>query len=628
MFDKIEPTQNSIGNTMNTTIKLSLLTTLLLSTNLIAEEKLEDITITSATKTEQNLADVTSNINIITAQEIEERHYTTVAEALNSLPGVSFTSNGGLGTTTSLRLRGMASKRVLGLIDGIRYNDITGLNGAPFEHLVLSDIERIEVIKGAESGIWGADASAGVINIITKEAKEGLSFNASQEFGSFGTTKVHAGVSYKTDKFYIKANHTNLDSNSFTAQAPRGKDIDKFEDDAYNNKTTSLKAGFNITSTNKIELSHTIIDANSQYDGFNQPNAENNATTKNSFSSINFNHIDSFNEVNIYAKKSKFERKFISGFGTSPYDGEVKEYGLTSNIPYIKDGFLLVGGDYKKFEHKNSLNKEFTNKALFLTNNNKFKGMIGGTTILTESIRHDSYSDFDNKTTGKIGIKHIHDKINGLSTSANYGTAYNVPTPYNLFDPTSGNKNLTPENTKSWDIGVEYKDLKVTYFDTKIEDMIDYQSKFDADGNWIGGNYQNMSGKSKIKGVEVAYQTTILDDLLISSSYTYTDAKNEKEERLKRVPKENVKLALDYYGVEKLHLGVSGEYVGERYSLDNEQGQQTGKYTIANFTTNYEFDKHLSFYGKVDNITDKYYQTIDGYATSPRAFYAGMKLTY
>ena len=611
---------------MNTTIKLSLLTTLLLTNNLIAEEKLEDITVTSATKTEQNLADVTSNVNVITAQEIEERHYTTVTEALNSLPGVSFTSNGGLGTSTSVRLRGMASKRVLVLIDGIRYNDITGLSGAPFEHLMATDIERIEVIKGAQSGVWGADASAGVINIITKEAKEGLSFNASQEFGSFGTTKSHAGISYKNDKFYIKANHTDLDSKSFTALAPRGEDINNFEDDAYSNKTTSLKAGFNITPTNKIELSHTIIDANSQYDGFNQPNAENNATTKNSFSSINFNHIDSFNEVNIYAKKSKFSREFISDFGASPYDGEVNEYGLTSNIPYIKDSFLLVGGDYKKFEHKNNLNKEFTNKSLFLTNSNKVRGIIGGTTILTESIRHDSYSDFDNKTTGKIGIKHI-SSIKGLSTSANYGTAYNVPTPYNLFDPTYGNENLHPEDTKSWDVGIEYKDFKVTYFDTKIKDMIDY---YDPDGFFgpIPGKYDNLIGTAKIKGVEVAYQTTILDDLLISSSYTYTNAKNEQKETLRRIPKESVKLALDYYGIEKLHLGVNGEYVGKRYSLDDKQGEQTGKYTVANFSANYEVDPHLSFYGKVDNITDKYYQTVDGYATSPRAVYAGMKLTY
>ncbi len=613
---------------MNTTIKLSLLTTLLLTNNLIAEERLEDITITSATKTEQNLADVTSNVNVITAQEIEERDYTTVTEALNSLPGVSFTSNGGLGTTTSVRLRGMASKRALVLIDGIRYNDITELNGASFENLLISDIDRIEVIKGAQSGIWGADASAGVINIITKKAKDGLNFSASQEFGSFETTKANANISYKNDKFYIKANHTNLNSKGFTAVAPRGEDIDKFEDDAYSNKTTSLKAGVNFNSNNKLELSHTIIDAKSQYDGASKPNAKNSSTSKRAFSSINFNHKDNFNKLKIYANKSKFKRKYISSYGTTPFDGEVKEYGLSSNIPYMTDSFLLVGGDYKKFEHKNNLNKEFTNKSLFLTNSNRLKGFIGGTTILTESVRYDKYSDFDNKTTGKIGLKHIHDKIKGFSTFANYGTAYNVPTPYNLFDPYSGNKNLTPEDTKSWDIGFEYKDLKVSYFDTKVEDMIDYKSNYDANGNRIGGGYQNMSGTSKLKGIEVSYQTDIFDDFLISSSYTYTDAKNAKEERLSRIPKDSIKLALDYYGIDKLYLGVNGEYVGERYSLDDEKGTQTGKYTIANFTANYEFDPHLSFYGKVDNITDKYYQTVDGYATSPRAVYAGMKLTY
>ena len=619
---------------MNTTIKLSLITTIFLSTNLIAEEKLEDISVISATKTSQKLEDVTSNINVITAAEIEERHYTTVTEALNSLPGIDFNSNGGVGHTSNVYVRGFDSKRVLVLIDGIRYNDVSSLSGAPFAHIMVSDIEQIEVIKGAQSGVWGADASAGVINIITKQAKKGLNFSVAQEFGSFSTAQTQANISYKNDSFYVKAAHSNLNTKGFSSVAPRNADLDTLEDDGYSNKSTHLQAGFQINATNKIDFTHIVNDAKTQADAYDSetfsfdPNSQYNVESETKLSSVNFNHIDSFNEVDIFAKKSTFSRYYPQDAFSKNFDGETKEYGLTSKIPYGKEHFVVWGGEYKSFEHKNAIDKKYDNKAFFLTNNNKFEGLIGGTTLFTQSIRQDNYNKFDNKTTGKIGLKHIHSNIEGLTTSANYGTAYNVPTHYNLFDPFSGNENLTPEDTKGYDVTIGYKDLKVTYFNNTIKDMIDYEANFDAEGNFIGGNYQNVKGDSELKGVEVAYQTNISDDILLSLSYTNTDATNTKGETLARRAKENAKFGIDYYGVEDLHLGLNGAYIGERFDRANEEGQQTGKYTVANFTANYEVDKHLSFYGKVNNITDKYYQTVDGYASSPRAAYAGMKLTY
>jgi len=616
---------------MKITIKLSLITTIILSSNLIADEKLEDISVISATKSTQKLQDVTSNINIITAQEIEERHYSTVVEALNSLAGVDFTSNGGAGTLTNVYLRGMSSNRVLLLIDGIRYNDVTSTSGASFAHLMTSNIERIEIIKGAQSGIWGADASAGVINIITKQAKKGLQFSASEEFGSFATTKSNINLSYKNDQFYLQANHNDLNTKGFTSYATRGTDINQYEDDAYSNKTTNIKAGFTITPTNKIDISHTIIDANGNFDDTTADNTFNNNSTDDKFSSINFNHIDSFNEVNIYAKKSTFSRvsssKSAFGQNNSKFNGNVKEYGLTSEISYSIDSFILLGGEYKKFEDENpTIHNGYTSKAFFLTNNNKLNSSFG-TTIISESLRHDNYNKFDDKTTGKIGLKHTF--LNKLNASANYGTAYNVPTPYNLYAPGStyagifypiGNQNLQPEETKSFDITLGFKALSLTYFDTKVDNLIQYTSGFN-----------NINGTSKIKGYELTYSQNFLDDFLINSSYTKLDTKDADGFSLQRRADESIKVGLDYYGVENLHLGINGEYIGDRieyaYGTHNISAE-TGNYTVANFVANYEVDKHMSVYGKVDNITDKYYQTVNGYATSPRAVYAGMKLTY
>jgi vitamin B12 transporter len=578
-----------------------------------------DPIVVSASKTEQSLKNVTSNVHIITSQEIEEKHYTTVSEALNSLSGIGLTSNGGLGTTTSVYVRGFDSKRTLVLIDGIRYNDPTGLNGAPFEHLMISDIERIEVIKGAQSGLWGADASAGVINIITKGAQKGVHGTLRGEYGSFNTKKYGAGASYATDTYYLKASSAVVDTNGFSAQAPKGVDLDTLEDDGYKNRTTSFKAGYTITPTNKVDLAHTIIDAKSQYDGCDKhypltctATEKANSTvfkssTKDTFSSLNFNHIDSFNEVNLYAKRSTFEREYT---GNSRYDGNVNEYGLISKIPYRTTDFVVVGADYKRFEHLNTLNKNYTNKGFFATNSNTFND----TTTLTESIRTDRYDAFKNKTTGKIGIKHHLDQ--DFYVSSNYGTAYNVPTPYNLYGP-FGSTSITPESTQSFDASIGYKGIVLTYFYNTVDDMIDFDTS----------KYANIVGESTLKGFEAEYKKEVLADALLSLGYTRLSATDKEGIDLSRRAKETLKFGVDYYGVDKLHMGIFGEYVGSRYD-DKAKTKQTGRYTVANVVVNYELSKTVSLYGKIDNVTDKYYQSVDGYATSPRAYYAGMEVSF
>ena len=602
---------------MQTKIQLSLISVALISSLNAQDVELDPITVTSATKTKQSIKDVTSNVSVITSEEIEEKHYTTVTEALNSVSGISFTANGGLGQSTSVMVRGFSTKRVLVLVDGIRYNDVSGISGAPFAHLMISDVEQIEVIKGAQSGIWGADATAGVINIITKSAKKGLHGFINGEYGSFDTMKYGGGASYKADDFYIKASIEKIDTNGFSAQAPRGEDIDNYEKDGYRNTSSNIKFGFNIDEKNKIDISHTIINAHNEYDGWNAPDAENTSRTNDTFSNINFNHIDNFNELNIYASKSKFDRDYPQGW-TTEFDGEVYEYGIKSNIAYNEKDFITLGSDYKTFEKKSDLDEKYNNNGFFVTNSNEFNCPIGGKIIVTESLRYDKYSKFDNKTTGKLGIKRV--ITNDLFISANYGTAYNIPTLFDLNDPTYGDENLTPEDTKSYDVSIGYKTLKVTYFNSKVEDMLSFDP--------VTYVSTNLEGTTTLQGVEVEYSANVSEDILITSNYTYLSAKNNDNERLKRRPKDSLKLSADYYGVTDLHLGINGEYIGSRYDDDNEEGEQTGKYTVVNLVANYDINKNLLVYAKIDNLFDKYYQVVDGYTSAPLSGYIGFKAKF
>lgn len=611
---------------MNKKISTSLVASLLIATNIYAEQaiQLEEIKVTSATKTAQSIKDVTSNIDVITKEEIEERHFTTVTEALNTIPGISFTTNGSLGNASSIYVRGNDSKRTLVLIDGIRYNDITGTSGAPFEHLMIDDIEQIEVVKGAQSGIWGADASAGVINIITKTAKLGTHGDINVEYGSFDTKKYGVNLSHKTDKYYVKGSIHKIDTDGYSSFVAKkdsvdyGKRGDKLglEDDGYENLTVNLKAGYNIDDSNKIDVSHTMIDADSNFDS-SSADAYNTSSTKDNFSTISYENKNDFATTDIYAKRSQFDREYYyPAYGsTSEYDGVVKEYGLKTNIPYLNDSsFLVLGADYKSFEHKNDLNEKYNNKAVFVTNSNKFNN---NKTILTESLRFDSYSKFDDKTTGKIGIKQYIWK--DLNVSANYGTAYNVPTLYNLYSY-YGSEDLKPEETKSYDFQVEYQGFSVTYFNTKIKDMIDY--------DFSTSKYNNINGTSTLKGYELAYKLNLSEDTLLNLNYTHLSAQDNENEDIARRAKRQAGFAVDYYGIDKLHLNVNGSYVGTRYNDANKSGASTGNYTLWNAVVNYKINKTFSTYIKVDNLFNKYYQTVDGYATAERSAYIGLKATF
>jgi vitamin B12 transporter len=264
----------------------------------------------------------------------------------------------------------------------------------------------------------------------------------------------------------------------------------------------------------------------------------------------------------------------------------------------------------QNFEHKTDKLK-YQTEGIFVSNSNTFDKLV-----LTQALRYDNNSKFDEKVTGKIGTKY--NFTDDLNTSANYGTAYNAPTLSNLsYTPT-----LKPETSESFDVGLEYKNFKVTYFENIITDMINYIS---------GSNpvkYENLNGETTLKGYEFAYKKDVLKDTFLNLNYTLLDTEDNKGQELARRPKDQVGFGVDYYGIDKFQFNVNGQYIGERYDGANKTGAETGNYTVWNSVVNYEINKTYSTYLKVDNLFDKYYQTIDGYATAERSAYAGLKAKF
>lgn len=592
---------------MNKKLTTSLVASLLIATNLTANQTLDTITVTSATKSEQSIKDVTSNIEVITSQEIEERHFTNVSDALKTLSGIAITSNGGVGQLDSLFIRGVQAKRILILIDGIRYNEPAGLSGAPLAQLNIDDVEQIEVLKGASSGIWGADASGGVINIITKKSKMGTNANLGFEVGSFKTRKYIANISTKNKTGYVQVNANRIETDGISAYEEFGKDWDKegLEKDGYSNNTYNIKGGIYLTQNDEVNLSFKKISARYDYDSSSADNLTNKSKIDHFFKSANYVHLNDNYKFNFSVSQSKFDRTQ----NTFNAKSLVNEFALQSDINYGKNSKIIFGLNKQNFEDINN-ERKYNTEAIYISNSNVFDKLL-----LLQTLRYDNNSKFEEKVTGKIGAKY--NFTEDFNISSNYGTAYNAPSLGNLnYTPT-----LKPETTKSFDLNMEYKNFKVTYFETEIKDMINY--KFVP-----SFHYFNEEGVSKFKGYELSYKKDVFEDTIMSLNYTHLSAKDSDKKDLARRAKRNLNFAVDYYGFSKTHINVNGSYVGTRFNKDDKKGRQTGRYTLWNTVVNYEVNKNLSTYLKVDNITDKYYQTVDGYATAGRSAYVGLNYKF
>lgn len=619
-----------------TTVKLttSLVASLLLSTNLYSAQELSAITVTSATKSEQSIKDVTSNIEVITKEDIEDRKFTSVIEALNTISGISFYSRGNLGSSSSVYLRGMDNKRSLFLIDGVRYYDPSNTSGGNYGHLMINDIERIEVIKGAQSGIWGANAAAGVINIITKKTKKDTNANIIVEAGSFKTKKFGTSISHGADNFDVKFTANRLETDGYSSVTAYGNDPKDYEKDGYKNTTISIGANYYISDNSTISLNIKNINALVEYDSLGTPNDDSmKSDVDTTLYNIVYSHKVDKHNIKLDYQLSDFKRHEI-GTVASPgftwngnyyagsenvlkFNGKTHSIELSDEYKYSDNDFLLFGSGLSKddvnFVMTDNSNKDRDSKSkyIYLTNSNKFDKIV-----LTQSIRYDNYTNFDNKFTGKLGIKYSFN--NDLSFTSNVGTGYTVPSILEEFNPWgTANFNLEPEETKSLDIGFTYNNFSLTYFKSYVDNLIDWNNATSA--------YENVEGESKFKGVELSYMKTLEENTLLTFNYTHLSAKDDAGDNLLRRPKRELNLALDYYGIQNFHFNVNAEYVGNRKDASN---KQTGKYTVWNSVVNYDLNKNLDLYLKVNNVFDKYYQTSYGYATAPRNAYVGLKYNF
>lgn len=609
---------------------LSLITATLLLSPLYAAEDIGEITVVSANKTEQSIQETTSSVTVITSEDIEEKGYQTVAQAISTVPGIQVTNAGGLGQATSFFVRGMDSGQVLVLLDGMRLNDPSTTNGtALLDSLTTSNIEQIEIVKGGSSSIWGSNASAGVINIITKQPKEGVHGSLALSYGAYNTKGADADLSYKDEKFTAQVLGSYLKSDSFSALAPRDA-----EADGYENKNGNIKLGYAFNENNRIKISYNRYKTNTDYDdSYSIDQADDDyshATADQTNYALDYDLTLDKYSARFHASKGEYEREyFTTGFygdGVNAYKATLKEYSLINKYDYTL-GKVVLGVEYKDIDGFNQYNDfpaseaAYTNKAIYLSNIYN----INDSTLLETNLRYDNYDAFENKTTYKIGLKHKHDFLKGFTTSANYYTSYDAPSSYQLANTAFGSF-LTPSYTTGFDITASYKKLlTISYFNNKVEDYIDY--------DYVNYGYYNVDGESKFSGIEVSGTYSPLEHLILSANYTHLiDFEKYDGSDLPRRAKDTLNASANYYMENNMHFGVDAQYIGDRIDTDGgfpiAADVPTGNYTLWNLNLGAKLADDLDLTLNARNIFDKAYQSVYGYATEGASLYAKVKYSF
>jgi len=625
---------------MNKKVFTVVMAGLLCSKGLMAEEQPASVMgeemVVTATKTLNSIRNAGgSSITVITAEDIKNSGQTTVEEVIKGTAGIDVVSNGGIGSNTSVFMRGADSQNVLVMMDGVPVNDPSSSNRTGnLGQVMVDNIERIEVVRGAVSVLYGTNAMAGAINIITKKGTPKPKVYAGIEGGSYDTHKVYAGVNGQKGVVNYAFDVSQLKSDGFSAVDDRNRCINptgsSYEKDGYENTTVSGNLGFKLND--HVSLETTIRSMNSLLD-YDSGAKDNAGTTQDSelFSGRVALKMDYAPLVTtLYYQLTDHERVYMeNGAPSSIYNGDLYELGWQGDFTLHADNTVTAGLHY---QHESMDNKSFGSYAA------TFNGEVAshsiflqdqwhlGQLMLVNGIRYEDNENFGGKTTFRIAPSYT---MNNTVFKFSYGTGFRAPSLYELYS-SYGNKLLNAESSAGWDAGIEQQVVRrvkigATYF------RMDYDNRIDFD--LVTWKYSQVAGTTKTRGIESFAEWKPSDKLFVSSSYTYTDTTDAKGNELLKRPKHKVGVSGSYKFSDKVKLGANMLWSGTRLDTGakNSDCVATGKlesYTLVNFTGSYRWSDNVELYGRLDNVFDEFYEEAWKYATPGRSAYAGVKVSF
>jgi vitamin B12 transporter len=607
----------------------------------------EEVTVT-ATRLETPLREVGSSVTVITARELEQRQIVSVAEALRAVPGLSVVQTAGRAGVASVFLRGAKSEQTLVLLDGIVLNDpISPGRAFDFFALDVSNVERIEVIRGPQSTLYGSDAMGGVVQIITKKGAGPPQVTVSAEAGSFETLNAGAGFSGSQGAFdYSLWASRQTSAGISAADEDRGFQ----ERDGYTKTNLSGRWGWAASEALSFDLFLRLMDTESELDQDYGSGIEDdpnfNYTSRQRFFRVQgtlalsqsaWTQKLGYSQSEI-RREAENKRDPVHPLDASrdTFDGTIRKADWQHDLALHETSTLTLGLEAQEERGSSSSHSEsafgpfdsrFPEESATLTSAYaQDRVRIADAFFGTVGLRVDDHDRFGQEQTYRLTAAYLIGAT-GTKLKATYGTGFKAPTLFQLFSD-FGNPDLQPERSIGWDAGLEQSlsegtlTLGLVYFRNEFEDLIDFD---------FGTNRFANTGRAETRGIEAEAALRPEGPWTLDLAYTQTRTEDlSTGEPLLRRPDDQATLEATWRPGAPWRLVFSALRVGKREDFDFAKFERVTlhPYTLIALATDYSLTPIVTLFGRVENLTDADYEEVRGYGVPGRAAYAGVRATF
>ncbi|HEX2867655.1 MAG TPA: TonB-dependent receptor [Ignavibacteriales bacterium] len=611
--------------------------------------KLNEVVVT-ASRTVTPIAETASSITVIGEDDIKRGDKVSLPEVLSNVPGLSVVRQGGPGGLSSVFIRGANPEQTLFLIDGVAVNDPSSLsNSYDISNLPVDNIERVEVLRGPQSTLYGSEAMAGVISIFTKRGSGKPKYSLSLEGGSYATYKANGSLSGSVSFLDYSFGYSRYDTKGFS-QAD--ETFGNSEKDGNLNNSYFSRIGMKFTDRFTMDLMFNYTKAKTGLDQNEKMGDDPNFTynleesifrtsgsltsfegkLKQNLSASVMRHVSHAVDLPDAVRPGTSSLAFFNGTKIKlDFQNELKLYEKNTLVFGLESDFEKANTDYSSTSEWGPFSSSFKSRMLN-TSGAYLEDQVNMNDALFASlgVRYDYHEKFGSVVTYRLAPAYLI-RQTGTKLKATYGTGFKSPSLYYLYDPTFGNPDLKPEKSKGYDMGFEQYLFSnkitagLTYFNNKYSDMIGYDNSFKT---------INIA-RAEAKGWELFLSVSSIYNFNFSLNYTYTDSRDkspestEKDMQLLRRPKNKFGLNIDYtIKAAKLNLEVLN--VGRREDKDFTTFMRVPleSYTLINLAASYEISSLVKVYGRIDNLLNKKYEEVLFYGTPGLSAYLGMKLNF
>ena len=578
--------------------------------------------IVTATRTAQTVDETLAAVTVITRKDIERQQATTMEDVLRGTPGLSLSNNGGRGKNTSVFLRGTESDHILVLIDGVKVGSATSGTTA-FEDLPMDQIERIEIVRGPRSSLYGSEAIGGVIQIFTRKGGGVTTPTFSLGTGSHGTYKGTAGISGGGTNAWYNVNVSGLSSDGFNAcrgkPAPNAAGCNTFEpdDDANRNRSGAVRAGYRLDSGTEIDVHALYAVGNAEYDGTFFSGNKSKFLQDTIGATLQASPLTPWHVAVSAGRSTDKSDIFFNGVFTDRYNTTRDTVSFQNNITFGTGQLFTIGVDYQNDQTDNTAYTAADRRNIGVFT--QYQGSYGRQDIQV-AVRGDDNEQFGHHATG--GAAWGYNMSREIRLVASYGAAFKAPSFNELYFPFYGNPNLGPEESKSYELGLRGKAARglwsLSTYQTNVDNLIAYDAAIQAAANIEA---------ARIRGIE-ATASTQLADWIVGTNLTLLDPENRSggtnnRNVLPRRTQKALRLDLDR-SLGKFQFGGTLFAEGQRYD-DVANTVELRRYTTVDLRVDYAFAKNWTLGGRIGNLFDRSYETAAFYNQDGRNYFITLR---